>query len=445
MIDQRQPLLNQWATSIDKAARLGALTSDTKAIAIREIGTIAGPRAGALELDAGFDTGRLLRTLVADDMALTRQFVPWAFVGQPAVYMQGRYVRIEAGWDDSLAQKMISVKQLNARPAGSGRWLAGMNERGRAVVLHLSDNAPHFLIAGTTGSGKSVCLRSMVTQLSQRGDRLVLIDGKFGEGLRNLDHLPGVVGPLAVDVDTARSALAWSVAEMVKRYEQDDTTGPRVVVVVDEVQELISDSAIVELVRRMAAQGRAAQVSIILATQHPTAKAFGDDASIKRNVTGRIALRTADYKASEVAIGQATPRSDWLLGAGDAYAVVPGQVQRVQIAYMERREIDRLLTAQPTIAAWPEYSAEDVPSGNASAAVYSGAELAVALTNAYQGHGRPALVKALEAARLGKPGVERAMRLLKLGREQLDALRGTGWDVCLSADGIDTADDDNEI
>ncbi len=445
MIDQRQPLLNQWATSIDKAARMGALSSDTKAISIREIGTIAGPRAGALELDAGFDAGRLLRTLAADDMALTRQFVPWVFVGQPAVYMQGRFVRIEAGWDDALAQKMISVKQLNARPNGSGHWLAGMNERGRAVVLHLSDLAPHFLIAGTTGSGKSVCLRSMVTQLSQRGDRLVLIDGKFGEGLRNLDRLPGIVGPLAVNIDTARSALAWAVAEMVKRYEQGDTAGARVVVVVDEVQELIGDAAIVEMIRRIAAQGRAALVSIILATQHPTAKAFGDDASIKRNVTGRIALRTADYKASEVAIGQATPRSDWLLGAGDAYAVVPGQVQRVQIAYMERREIDRLLTSTPTIAAWPEYNAEGVPSGNTSAAAYNGAELAVSLTNAYQGHGRPALVKALESAGLGKPGVERAMRLLKLGREQLDALRGDGWDVCLSADGIDTADDANEM
>ena len=432
MIDQRQPLLNQWATSIDKAARMGALTGD-KSIAIREIGTIAGPRAGALELDAGFDAGRLLRTLAADDMALTRQFVPWAFVGQPAVYMQGRYVRIEAGWDDSLAQKMISVKQLNARPNGSGRWLAGMNERGRAVVLHLSDSAPHFLISGASGSGKSVCLRSMVTQLAQRGDRLVLIDGKYGEGLRGLDHLPGAIGPLALDVETARSALAWAVAEMVRRYEKGDLEAARLCVVIDEVQELINDAAITEMVRRIAAQGRAAQVSITLATQHPTTKALGDDASIKRNVTGRIALRVNDYKASEVAIGQATPRADWLLGAGDAYAVVPGQVQRVQIAYMERREIDRLLTAQPTIAAWPEYNAVGVPSGNASAAAYTGAELAVSLTNAYQGNGRPALVKALEGAGLGKPGNVRADRLLKLGREQLDALRRDGWDLCLPA------------
>ncbi len=432
-LDPRHTLLQQWAGAIDQAARLGALSGD-KPIVIREIGTIAGPRAGALEFDAGLDSGRLLRALAADDMALTRQFVPWPFVGQPAVYMQGRYVRLEAGWEDSLAQKSISVRQMNARPHGSGRWLCGMNERGRAVILHLSDLAPHFLIAGTTGSGKSVCLRSIVTQLSQRGDRLVLIDGKFGEGLRGLDHLPGIVGPLAADVDTARAALAWILAEIVKRYTNGEQETTRLVVVVDEVQELISDSAIVEMIRRIAAQGRAAQTSIILATQHPTAKAFGDDASIKRNVTGRIALRTVDYKASEVAIGQATPRADWLLGAGDAYAVVPGQVQRVQIAYMERREIERLLTAQPTLTTWPEYVAESLP--NTSAVPFSGAELAVSLINAYQGHGRPALVKALEVSGLSKPGNVRAERLLKLGREQLEALHSDGWDLCLPDDGL---------
>src|SRR5512135_2649768 len=207
-LDPRHTLLQQWAGAIDQAARLGALSGD-KPIVIREIGTIAGPRAGALEFDAGFDAGRLLRALAADDMALTRQFVPWAFVGQPAVYMLGRSVRVEAGWNDALAQKMISVRQLNTRPNGSGRWVAGMNEQGRVVNLHLSDTAPHFLVAGTTGSGKSVCLRSTVTQLSQRSDHLVLIDGKFGDGLRGLDHLPGVVGPLALDIETARAALAW--------------------------------------------------------------------------------------------------------------------------------------------------------------------------------------------------------------------------------------------
>ncbi len=428
MLDQRQPLLNSWASAIDRAARVGALTGEAqKPISIREIGIIAGPRAGALEIDAGLDAGRLLRSLAADDMALSRQFVPWAFVGQPAVYMQGRYVRVEAGWDDALAQKSISVRQMNVRPNGSGRWLCGMNERGRAVVLHLSDNAPHFLISGTTGSGKSVCLRSMVAQLSHRGDNLVLIDGKFGEGLRGLDHLPGVIGPLAVDIDAARGALAWAVAEMVRRYEQGDTGADRLCVVIDEVQELISDAAIVEMIRRLAAQGRAAHISIILATQHPTTKALGDDASIKRNVTGRIALRVSDYKASEVAIGQASPRADWLLGSGDAYAVVPGQVQRVQIAYYERREIERMLTSQPRIGEWPVFEADRIESQQQGQFVAH--ELAASLLCAVTGTGRPTMVK-----RLGIRDGDRARRLYRIGHEINDELESAGAVVCLSDD-----------
>jgi hypothetical protein len=425
MDDQRYALLSQWGSAIDKAARAGALSGDGKPIGVKEIGTIAGPRAGALELSAGFDAGRLLRALAADDMALTRQFVPWAFSGQPAVFMAGRFVRVEAGWNDELAQKAISVRQLNSRPGGSGRWLAGMNERGRAVVLHLSDIAPHFLIAGTTGSGKSVALRSIVAQLAQRGDRLVLIDGKYGEGLRGLDHLPGIVGPLAADVDAARSALAWAVAEMVRRYERNETDAARLCVVMDEVQELIGDAPIVEMVRRIAAQGRAAHVSIILATQHPTTKALGDDASIKRNVTGRIALRVSDYKASEVAIGQSTPRADWLLGAGDAYAVVPGQCHRVQIAYYERREIERLLTAQPLISEWPLFEAAQLDTPQPGA--FGARELATSLLCAAVGEGRPTMIK-----RLAMKDGDRARRLYRLGHEIHDELEDAGASVCLS-------------
>jgi hypothetical protein len=429
MTDQRHTLLTQFAGALDTAAKRGALTGDpNKPISIKEIGVIAGPRAGALEISAGLDAGRLLRVLQADDGAIVRQFIPWAFPLAPAVYLSGQYVRIEAGWPDELAERAIKVTDLNRRPHGSGRWLAGVNELGRTVTMGLSDNAPHFLIAGTTGSGKSVALRSMITQLGRGGDQLILIDGKYGEGLRGLDHLPNVIGPLAIDLDAARGALAWATGEMQRRYEQADQTSARIVVVIDEVQEFSSDPAVVEMIRRVAAQGRAARVSIVLATQHPTIEAFGD-ATVKRNVTGRIALRVSDAKASEVAIGQSTPRADWLLGAGDAFACVPGAIQRVQIAYMERREIERALTAMPKISEWPVFVAEALPNPT-NAATYTGAELAVSLVNAHNGSGRPALVKALDDAGLGKPGSVRAERLLKLGREQLEALRADGWSLC---------------
>lgn len=422
MTDQRHALLTQFASAIDKAARVGALGD--KPIYIKEIGLIVGPRAGALEIAAGLDAGRLLRVLAADDGAIVRQFIPWTFPYSPAVYMAGRYVRVEAGWPDHLAQRAIKVSDLGAHPHGSGRWCVGVNELGRVVTLGLSDNAPHFLIAGTTGAGKSVALRSMIAQLSRNGDRLILIDGKFGEGLRGLDHLPYVIGPLALDIEAARGALAWAVAEMTRRYEHNDTQAARLAVVIDEVQELTSDAAIIEMIRRIAAQGRAARVSIVLATQHPTTDAFGDT-TVKRNVTGRIALRVSDAKASEIAIGQSTPRADWLLGAGDAFAIVPGAVQRTQIAYVPKPEIERSLTATPTIGEWPIFEAAQLDGPQPGA--FGARELAGSLLAAARNEGRPTLIK-----RLAMRDGERARRLHKLGREIRAELEAMGGSVCLS-------------
>lgn len=116
MSGQRDALITQWAHAIDQATRSGALFGDvSKAIALREIGTITGPRAGALELDAGLGAGRLLRVLSSDDGAILRQFIPWNFTGDPVCYMSGRYVRIEAGWPDHLAERAIKVSDLNTR------------------------------------------------------------------------------------------------------------------------------------------------------------------------------------------------------------------------------------------------------------------------------------------------------------------------------------------
>ena len=434
MSDRRETLLTEWAARIDRAAGAGALTGDAnKPIIIRNVEGIAGPRAGVLHIDAGLDAGRLLRALSADDGAILRQFVTWAFVGEPVCYMAGRHVRLEAGWPDDLAERKIKLSDLNTHPHGSGQWVAGKNELGSTVVLSLDDQHPHYLIAGSTGSGKSWTVRSLVVQVARHGDKLTLIDGKMGEGLRDLDKLPGVVGPMAVDVESARSALAWALAEMVRRYERQDYKAARLVIVIDEVQELIDDAATVEMLRRLAAQGRAARVHLILATQHPVNRAFGDP-TIKRNVAGRLALRVADAKSSEVAIGQSVPRADWLLGAGDAYAVVPGATHRLQVAYVTRRELDSVLTNTPALEAWPTFQAEQIERA-ANVAHYSGAELAVSLVNAHQDGGRPALVKALEAADLGRPGAVRADRLLRLGREQRDALHGAGWSLC--KDGAD--------
>lgn len=425
---QRTQLLTEWASRLDQAARGGALSSDGKPISIQAVDCITGPRAGVLHIDAGLDAARLVRAMTEAGGAIMRQFITWSFVGEPACYLTNRFVRLEAGWPPDLAERKIKVSDLGAHPHESGQWVAGKNEHGATVILSLTDLHPHFLIAGTTGSGKSWALRSLAVQLSHHGDLLMLVDGKMSEGLRHLDKLPGVVGPLATEIDQARSALTWAVAEMVDRYQNQDYKRNRLIIIIDEVQELIGDPTIVESIRRLAAQGRAVKVHLIIATQHPVNRALGDP-TIKRNVSGRLALLVADAKSSEVAVGQATPRADWLLGEGDAYAVVPGATHRIQVAYITLKEIEPILNNTPLLETWPPLQLGAVEkAGNIGS--FSGAELAVGLVNAHNEGGRPALVHSLEAARAGKPGSERAQRLLALSRAQLQAMRESGWMLC---------------
>lgn len=424
----RTRLLSEWARYLQGAAAVGTLTG--RPVALRALG-VAGPRAGALELYAGQYAVKVLRVLAAGDAALLRQFVPWQFAGEPSCYMAGRYIRCEAAWPGDLQETVIRLSDLSKNPEHGGRWVGGKNETGATVVLSLCDKTPHFLVSGTTGSGKSVALRSAVLQLSKdRDNRLVLVDGKMGEGLGSLAHLPGVVGPVAVDGPQARAALAWSCAAMRERYT---TRQPgRLVVVIDEFQELVGDPVFVDLFRKLTAQGRAAGVHVLAATQHPTVEAFGDPAT-RRNLPGKLALRVADPDASRVAVGGALPRADYLLGAGDAYAVGPGAVHRIQAAYVDGMDVDQAGAGAWDVEEWEGEAADvgqDLPEDRQRGAAFSGAELGASLVSASRSYGRPKLAAWLAELGFSKPGAERGIKLLALGREIHDWLQEHGFDVC---------------
>lgn len=433
MKDTKRRLLESWADGIINAAHAGALSG--KPLNILSIELVSGPRAGALEVYAGLDAGRLLRELSRDDYAIHRQFIPWRFTGEPSVYMASRYVRLEAGWPEEISERDIRLSDIGQNPKEGGRWIAGKNEEGATITLGLSSSVPHYLFGGWTGSGKTWAMRSALVQLARDPEnQLVLIDAKYGDGLGVLQGLPNMTGPLATDIDTARRALSWAVGEMRRRYETGDKRR-RLVIAIDEIQELTGkagDPVITEMVRRLVAQGRGARVHMLVGTQHPTKDTFSDP-TIKRNLAGRVALRTEDYKASEVVVGGPSPRADRLLGAGDAYAIVPGAIHRAQLAYIPRHDLERMRTTPPAMADWPEYEPEaagSLPGEDTAGWSYTGEELAVSLVQAHMGSGRPALVKALDAAGLGRPGSVRAARLLELGRDAHRWLLENDW--CLT-------------
>ena len=263
----RARMLADWAQYVVSAAHAGAFG---RRVAIERVRGIPGPRAGALEIYAGMQTGQLLQALGRNDAATLRQFVPWEFPGEPVAYMSGRALRLEAGWPPGLAETVIRLGDLGQHPHNGGRWVAGRNEHGHTVIAGLSDRTPHYLVSGATGSGKSVALRSAVLQLAtDRDNAIVLLDGKFGESLGALSTLRGVVGPVAIDGPAMRAALGWTCELMRRRYERQDRRG-RLIVVFDEFQESVGDPVIVDLLRKVAAQGRAARVHLLAATQHPT-------------------------------------------------------------------------------------------------------------------------------------------------------------------------------
>jgi len=412
--------LEEWAHQIVSNAHSGNL-SNGKPIAITGVQAVAGPRAGALDLYAGLDAGQLLKVLSANNSATLRQFVPWEFAGEPQCFMRGRYVRVEAGWSDDLAENLIRLSDVGHYPKDGGRWLAGRNERGQTVTLGLHDGTPQWLFAGQTGSGKSIGMLNAGVQLGKDPrTRLILLDGKYGVDLSKLAHLPTLVGPIATDRDAAHAALIWALDDMKRRYQhRDDDT--RLIILWDEPQEWLADSpAIVEMTARILAKGRGAGVHIIMSTQHPVVSVFGDSTS-KRNLTGRLALKVADYEASRVAVGGSSPRADHLLGAGDCYAVTPTAVHRIQGLFVDDTDFAALPSGEPQLADWPTFSAEDI---GRELEPFTPAQTAEGIIAAHKGEGRPALESRADV------GSTVGRRLLNYGRDVHECLSERGYMLC---------------
>lgn len=428
----KQQLLSEWAGRVIKMAQAGVLSGRKPAQIVR-IETIAGPRAGVLEILAGLEIGQMLRALQADESALLRTSIPFQFSGDPNAFMTGNRLRLEVGWPAELAENDIRLSTIGSNPKEPGRWIVGKAENGRTVAAGLGDSAPHYLFGGATGAGKSVGMRSALAQMArnnamngQPSTAFVLIDLKYGEGFGPLAHIPALVGPLAGGLEEGRAALAWTVKEMITRYERMGESGnreaflgtlPRLVVAVDELQEMTDDPLAVEAVRRLASQGRAAKIHLMIGTQHPVQAVFGDP-QIKRNLAGRVAFRTDDWKSSEVIIGGSSPRADRLLGKGDSYVCVPGRTVRVQTAYMTPDEMRAIAGGQPRFDAWPELA--DDPLGREMDSNVGGSmdpkEASLAIANAVERAGRDRLKHRFTEAGLSMPGNTKAARLRDWGR-----------------------------
>jgi DNA segregation ATPase FtsK/SpoIIIE, S-DNA-T family len=236
----------------------------------------------------------------------------------------------------------------------------GKNVSGDPVVGDLSQQMPHVLVAGTTGSGKSMSLQAMILGLMLKSApndlRLILIDPKQLE----FAHFNGVghmLMPVITDMHEATNALSWCVSEMERRYSIMRDSGvrdlkgfnqtteevlPRIVVVIDEFADLIMANKDVEqLIVRLAQKARACGIHLIVATQRPCSNVI--TGLIKANISARIALKTASKNDSRIILDQSG--AEQLLGQGDMLISQGNQLQRIHGAYVSDDELNQSLAA----------------------------------------------------------------------------------------------------
>lgn len=275
-----------------------------------------------------------------------------------------------------------NTKPLNF---GLGRDVAGL------PIIASLESMPHMLIAGTTGSGKSVCVNSILTCLllfnTPDDVRLVLVDPKRVE-LTGYNGIPHLLGPVVVEMDRVIGALQWMTREMDKRYHLFAQAGsrnivdynakmklkgqkklPYLVIIIDELADLmmIAPDETEKTITRLAQLSRATGIHMVLATQRPSVDVV--TGLIKANFPARIAFAVASNTDSRVILDQ--PGAERLLGRGDMLYQAPDapSAARLQGVFVSDHEIQALVEywrtqaggASPyAVAGTP---ADSVPSG----------------------------------------------------------------------------------
>jgi S-DNA-T family DNA segregation ATPase FtsK/SpoIIIE len=268
----------------------------------------------------------------------------------------------------------------------------GKDIAGNPIVADLG-RMPHLLVAGTTGSGKSVALNAMILALLYKAEprnlRLILIDPKMLE-LSVYKDIPHLLAPVVTDMKQAVNALTWCVAEMERRYKLMNWIGarnlsgynhkvaeqkhedpftleaekpqilaplPQVVVVIDELADLmmVVGKKVEELIARLAAKARASGIHLLLATQRPSVDVI--TGLIKANIPTRIAFQVSSKVDSRTILDQSG--AETLLGAGDMLYLPPGSglPQRVHGAFVADHEVNKVVEHLKSLAK-PEYLGE---------------------------------------------------------------------------------------
>ncbi len=237
----------------------------------------------------------------------------------------------------------------------------GKDIAGTPILCDLA-KMPHLLIAGATGSGKSVCINTIINSLlyrcSPKEVRLILVDPKMVE-LQCYNGIPHLLIPVVSDPHKASGALAWAVGEMMDRYNRfreasvrnidgyneavgEDEKMPRLVIIIDELADLMitCKKDVEERINRLAALARAAGIHLIVATQRPSTDVI--TGVIKANIPSRIAFKVSSNVDSRTILDRIG--AEQLLGYGDMLYLPTGDftATRVQGCFLSDNEVNRI-------------------------------------------------------------------------------------------------------
>ncbi|MBF2063515.1 MAG: PD-(D/E)XK nuclease family protein [Calothrix sp. C42_A2020_038] len=278
--------------------------------------------------------------------------VQMGLLSPPLIAPQAGYVSIDLPRTQRQVAKFQDYVESQILPATAAVKIAiGVNLEGKLLEADLSDpNTCHFLIGGTTGSGKSEFLRALLLSLlvrhSPQNLKIVLVDPKrvtFPE----FEGMKWLYSPVVKDGETAIELMESLVGEMEKRYQQFEKTGcndlssynqrsqtplPRIVCIFDEYADFMAEKelrkALEQSIKRLGAMARAAGIHLIIATQRPEAGIVTP--IIRSNLPGRVALRTASEADSMIIFGGKQNSAAYLLGKGDLLYQAGAYLHRLQ-------------------------------------------------------------------------------------------------------------------
>ncbi len=241
------------------------------------------------------------------------------------------------------------------------KFALGKDIAGKPIIGDLY-NMPHLLIAGATGSGKSVCVNTIITSILYNASpdevKLLMIDPKMVE-LNVYNGIPHLILPVVTDPKKAAIALRWAVNEMTERYEKFASTRSKdidsynsknpeqkmhkIVVLIDELSDLmmVASSQVEDSIARLTQMARAAGIHLIVATQRPSVDVI--TGTIKSNIPSRIAFSVSSYVDSKTILDKSG--AEKLIGKGDMLFKGPAsnQPKRIQGAFISEQEIETIV------------------------------------------------------------------------------------------------------